>query len=525
MITPSSCLKMLTISASVWLMAACTSQNIQEKTTEQAQAKPLSSGITLQHMDTLVKPGDNFTDYVNGNWVKTTQIPADKASYGAFHILRDKAEDDVKAIIEASASGKFADGSDEQKVGDFYGSYLDLKKRDSLGISPIASQLKKIQAITNSTDLASYFAHANKLGDMVPFSIQVEVDFKDPKKYMLYTWQNGLGLPDREYYFLKDAKSVDIRNKYVAHIGNMLTLAGIDKAKEKAKQIMELETAIAAKQMKKEQTRDIVALYNKYAVKDLPALLPSFEWTTFLKESGVDKQDSLMVAQVEYTKALSPILKNTPLDTWKTYLQWSLIHGSATVLTSALDKENFEFYGKTLYGTKEQRPQWRRAVDVVNSSMGEMVGKVYVKKHFPPQAKERMVTLVNNLLKAYESSIKGLDWMSEDTKKQALDKLSKFTPKIGYPDKWRDYSALKVVKGDLYGNMVRAAEFEYNRNINKLGKPVDREEWGMTPQTVNAHLRQQIKITEFKETCLIQHHSHKKQLITTTKKAGAFWDA
>ncbi len=472
---------------SLWLLSACTSQNVQEKTLEQTQPQPLSSGIVVAHLDTLVKPGDNFTAYVNGNWMKNTQIPADKSSYGAFHMLRDKAEDDVKAIVETASSGKFAQGSDEQKVGDFYGAYIDMKKRDSLGITPIKSELTKIGAIANYTDLAAYFAQANKMDNMVPFSVGVDVDFKDPKKYMLLTWQGGLGLPDREYYFLKDAKSTDVRNKYVAHIENMLRLAGIENSKQKASQIMALETSFASKHMKKEQTRDIVALYNKYGIKDLSTLMPGFDWNVFLKESGVDKQDSLVITQVDYTKALGPIIKNTPLDTWKTYLQWSLIHGSATALTSALDKENFEFYGKTLYGTQEQRPLWRRAVDVLNTNLGEMVGKVYVKEHFPPQAKERMMTLVNNLLKAYETSIKELEWMSEETKKQALDKLSKFTPKIGYPDKWRDYTALKVVKGELYGNMLAATLFEYNRNINKLGKPVDRDEWGMTPQTVNAY--------------------------------------
>jgi len=266
----------------------------------------------------------------------------------------------------------------------------------------------------------------------------------------------------------------------------MLRLAGLPDSKAKASQIMDLETQMAAKHMKKEDTRNIVALYNKYAVNNLNTLMPDFDWKTMLQTAGI-KQDSIVVTQVAYTKALNNIIKNTPLDTWKTYLKWSVIHGSATILNSELDQENFNFYNKTLSGMQEQRPQWRRAVDIVNNNLGEMVGKVYVAKHFPPEAKERMLTLVQNLLKAYESSIKELDWMSEDTKKQALDKLSKFMPKIGYPDKWRDYSNLKVVRNDLYGNMLRATEFEYQRNMNKLGKPVDREEWGMTPQTVNAY--------------------------------------
>jgi putative endopeptidase len=452
-----------------------------------ATEENLHSGIIRENMDTTVAPGDNFTAYVNGLWVQKTPIPADKASYGVMQILNDKAQEDVKAIIETAAGGKFASGSEEQKIGDFYEAYMNMEARDSIGIKPLTAEFKKIAAIASYQDLAAYFAYANKFGNLVPFNLVVMEDLKDPNKYKLYTWQGGLGLPDREYYFLDDAKSKAIRSKYVTHVGNMLQAAGIDNSKEKASQIMALETTLAAKHMKKEDTRDMVALYNKYAVKDLKTLMPDFDWNALLQQAGVKNQDSLVITQVDYTKALNNIIKSTPLDTWKTYLQWSLIHGSATALNSTLDQENFEFYNKTLFGMEKQRPQWRRAVDVVNANLGEMVGKVYVKKHFPPAAKERMLTLVDNLLKAYESSIKQLDWMSPDTKKQALDKLSKFTPKIGYPDKWRDYASLKVVKGDLYGNLQRSTVFEYQRNINKLGKPVDRGEWGMTPQTVNAY--------------------------------------
>ncbi|QHT69862.1 peptidase M13 [Rhodocytophaga rosea] len=481
---PISYLKAATLVCSLLWASAC--NNTAEKQAD-TQEQALQSGIEFENMDTLVKPGDNFTAYANGNWAKKTKIPADKSSYGAFHMLDDKAQEDVKAIIEAAASGKFTDGSDEQKIGDLYGSYMDMKGRDSLGIAPLAAEFSKVNAIASHKDLPAYFAYANQMGNLVPFTLGVETDFKDPKKYMLHTWQDGLGLPDREYYFLNDAKSKDIRSKYVTHIENMLKLAGVSDSKTKARKVMALETEMASKHMKKEQTRDIVALYNKYAAKDLKNLMPHFDWNTYLKASEVEKQDSVVITQVEYTKSLNNILKNTPIDTWKTYLTWSVVHGSATIVNTDLDKENFEFYSKTLNGVQEQRPQWRRAVDMVNGSMGEMVGKVYVKNHFPPQAKERMEALVKNLLKAYESSIKELDWMGEDTKKQALHKLSKFTPKIGYPDKWRDYAELKIAKNDLYGNAKRATLFEYNRNIKKLGKPVDRDEWGMTPQTVNAY--------------------------------------
>jgi len=459
-------------------LTACSNPEVKEV---------LQSGIILKNMDTTVVPGNNFTEYVNGAWMKNTKVPSDKARYGVMDIINDKAQEDVKALIENAAKGEAKDGSDEQKIGDFYASYMDMKTRDAVGLTPLAAEFKKIDALTANKDLAGYFAYANKIGNKIPFNLGVIEDFKDPKKYMLYTWQGGLGLPDRDFYSLTDAKSKEIRAKYVQHIENMFKLAGIPDAKPIAAQIMALETLLASKQMKKEETRNMAGLYNKYAVKSLNTLLPDFDWNTLLKEAGIKNQDSLVITQVAYTKDLNAILKDTPIDTWKNYLKWSVITGAASSLNTALDNENFEFYGKALKGIKEQKPQWRRAVDAVNGNLGEIVGKLYVEKHFSPEAKERMLKLVGNLLKAYEASIKDLDWMSPETKKEALVKISKFTPKIGYPDKWRDYSALKVAKNDLYGNNVRSAEFEYNRTINKLGKPVDRLEWGMTPQTVNAY--------------------------------------
>ncbi|MBB5619186.1 putative endopeptidase [Pedobacter cryoconitis] len=445
------------------------------------------SGIILENMDKQVVPGNNFMEYVNGTWIKKTEIPADKPSASVSSLINDKAQEDVKEIIEKAASGKFADGSEEQKIGDLYGSYMNMTARDAVGIKPLAADFKKIDGIKNQKELAAYFAYANKIGNMAPFSVAVTEDFKNPKNYMLLTWQGGLGLPDREYYFTDNAKSKEIRTKYVAHIEKMLTLAGITEAKPKASEIMALETLMASKQMKKEETRNMAGLYNKYAVSNLNTLMPDYDWKGMLNEAGVKNPDSIVVAQVAYTKDLNAIIKNTPLSIWKTYLKWSLVKGGASALNSALDEENFSFNGTILNGIPKQRPQWRRAVGVVNGSLGEMVGKLYVEKHFSPEAKARMLVLVGNLLKAYETSIKELDWMSPETKTEALKKISKFTPKIGYPDKWRDYSTLKIVKNDLYGNLTRSTAFEYNRMMKKLGTPVDRTEWGMTPQTVNAY--------------------------------------
>ena len=447
----------------------------------------LVSGITKKNMDTIAKPGDNFQEYVNGTWLKTNKIPADKSSYGSFDMLYDQSQKDVKIIIEEASKGSFANGTDQQKIGDYYASYMNRKERDAKGIMPIQPELKNIDAIANYTDLAAYFGKANRTGIAIPFAISVNQDYKNPNEYTLMTWQSGLGLPEREYYLQTDAKMTDVRKKYLAHIEKMLTLTGMPSPAESAAKIMTLETTMAKAQMTKEDTRETAKLYNKYAIGDLKTLMPDFDWNAMLKNAGIENQKILVVSQVEYTKSLNGIIKSTPIDTWKTYLKWSLINNAASHLTTELDKANFEFYGKTLYGTEKQEDDWKRAVNSVNGSLGEMVGKVYVAKHFSPEAKERMVGMVKNLLKAYAESIKKLDWMSEATKKQALQKVDKFMIKIGYPDKWRDYSTLKVVKNDLYGNAERATEFEYNRLLHKLGKPVDRKEWGMTPQTVNAY--------------------------------------
>ena len=468
-------LKISVIAASLVLACSC---NKKEE---------LVSGITKKNMDTLVNPGDNFAEYVNGTWLKTMKIPADKASYGAFDMLYDKSQKDVKTIIEEAAKQKNAEGSNEQKIGDAYSSFMNRKDRDAKGVAPIQSVLKSIDAIKDYNDLATFFGTANRTGISIPFNISVYTDFKDPSKYILITWQGGLGLPEREYYTSTDPKMAEIRKKYLAHVEKMLQLGGIQNPTESAAKIMALETSMASNHMKKEDTRDMMKLYNKYATADLKTLMPDFNWTAMLTKASVEKEKNIVVTQVEYLKSLNNIIKTTPIDTWKTYLKWGVINKSASLLTTELDNQNFEFYSKTLNGTEKQEEDWKRAVNTVNASLGEVVGKVYVEKHFSPEAKERMVGMVKNLLKAYSESIKKLDWMSADTKKEALKKVDKFMIKIGYPDKWIDYSSLKIAKNDLYGNTQRSTEFEYKRNLDKLGKPVDRAEWGMTPQTVNAY--------------------------------------
>ncbi len=479
--------KLLIGAAALLVVAACGQKEAAEPVAEEAAAKPLESGIDLTAMNTEVRPGDDFFEYVNGAWVATAEMPADKARYGIFDKLRDESQEAVKAIIEKSASGDFAKGTDEQKVGDMYNSFLDWETRNARGIEPLQPELDRINAIASYDDLAVYFASALTRGLDAPFAAQQLTDFLDPTQYAILVAQSGLGLPDREYYFKDDENSEQIRQKYVAHIEKMFDIAGFEGGADAAQTVMALETRLAAENMKKEQLRDYAGNYKKFALADLPGIMPSFNWDGYLTELGIQDIPEIVVFTQDYMVALDGILQDTDLDTWKTYLTWSALNNTAGRLSKDLDAQNFEFYGKVLSGTEEQRPDWRRAVQVVDGTLGEVVGKVYVKEYFPPEAKERMLELVGNLVNAYEKSIKELDWMGDETKAQALDKLSKFTPMIGYPDKWRDYDALEIERDDYFGNIERAAYAEYKRQLERQGGPVDREEWFMNPQTVNAY--------------------------------------
>jgi putative endopeptidase len=457
------------------------------KTDTPSESTDYASGLYLEYMDTTISAGDNFQMHVNGKWIDETEIPSDKSSFGIGMILHELSQDHVKDIIEYAAGSENKDGTDEQKVGGLYASYLDMETRNDLGMNPLKSEFDKIESISDHKDLARYFAYANKAGYEAPIGMFVMADLKNPKEHALYTWQGGLGLPDREYYLKEDEKSKKLRESYVSHVEKMLNLAEVDNARSAAESIMVLETKMAAKHMKKEDTRDMMKLYNAVPLDSLDELMPNFAWDQYMDEAGTkDKVEYLVVPQLDYSKDLDNIIQSTNIETWKTYFKWTVVDHAASRLSKDFDDQNFDFYGTTLRGVKEQLPQWRRAVGVVNGNIGEVVGKVYVKKHFPPEAKERMLTLVNNLLKAYEVSIKELDWMGEETKIQALDKLAKFTIKIGYPDEWKEYPA-EIKANDLFGNLVRSELAEYDRQLAKLGQPVDKKEWGMNPQTVNAY--------------------------------------
>lgn len=481
------------IVASALLLSACNQQAGQQAETTQPESGPaaeevtLHSGLKLENMDLSVKPGDDFNAYVNGTWMANTEIPADKPSYSIGRIIHDESQEAVKVIIEASASGDFPAGSDEQKVGDLYQSYMNLETRNARGTEPLTDELARIDALADYSDLAYYFGRAAKYELSVPFVLFIEPDMKAPEQYNLYAFQTGLGLPDREYYFEEDEKSAEIREKYLAHVAAMFELSGIGGGEAAAASIMALETRLADAHLKKEEARNWAENYSKQDLAGLAEIMPDFDWAMYLEGADVPERKELIILHTNYHQALNDIITGTDLETWKTYLKWGVVNTTASILNDELDQQNFDFYRKTLSGVEEQQPLWRRGVSVVNGNVGEIVGKVYVKEHFPPAAKERMMELVNNLIKAYEISIEDLDWMSDETKVEALDKLSKFTPKIGYPDIWRDYTALEIDPEDLFGNMKRSAEVAYNYEINKLDGPILRHEWGMTPQTVNAY--------------------------------------
>ncbi|MEI6666637.1 MAG: M13-type metalloendopeptidase [Acidobacteriota bacterium] len=454
---------------------------------QQPAAPKTVSGIDITAFDKSVRPQDDFFRYVNGAWLDKTPIPADKPSYGSFQVLYDKAQDDLRAIVETAGKSEGAPGSEARKIGDFYASFMDEAKAESLGITPLKAELAAIAAIKTKADLARAFAHMLLLGCDAPLAAFVEGDFKDPKTSAAFAFQSGLGLPDRDYYVKDDAKIAEYRTKYVSFLTAMFKLAGRPLPEAAAADIMALETHLATNQWTNVETRDLQKMYNKMAVADLAAQFPGFDWVAWTGELKIASAPALIIGQPSYVKALAAAVNDWPVDRWKPYLESSLIRGYAPYLTKALVDARFEFYGKTLSGTPEQRPRWKRAVEAIDGNLGEMLGKVYVEKHFPPQAKARMEQLVANLRLAYKDGIDRLEWMSPETRVQAQQKLAAFTPKIGYPNKWRDYSNLRIVRDDLVGNMMRAQAVELAFQLAKVGKPIDRDEWGMTPQTINAY--------------------------------------
>ncbi len=475
--------RVIVVSACFLIAIGCTTTTIEEPAPQAARA----SGIELANMDTSVRPQDDFFRYVNGTWLATTEIPPDRSSTGVFMDLRDTAREEVNAIIEeVAARGDLAPGSDEQKVADLYNSFMATERLDALGLEPLAESLAEIDAVTDKNELPALFAKLGIEGAGAPFSLDIWVDAKDSSRYVTYMNQSGLGLPDRDYYFRDDERSVELREKYRAHIEKMWELAGFADPGGSAQRLLELETELASHHWTTVQNRDSEATYNKIETAALGGLAGGVDWPRYLAAAGIADQSDLIVRQPSYLEGFGTVFEQTSLADWKTFLRWQVLNGFAAYLSTALDQQNFDFYGRTLEGQQEQRPRWKRAVDVVNGNLGEVVGKVYVQRHFPPEAKERMSELVDNLRKAYAEAISELEWMSPETKSAALVKLEKFTPKIGYPDRWEDYSKLEIVAGDLVGNIRRANRFGFELFRERLSGPIQKWLWVMNPQTVNA---------------------------------------
>jgi putative endopeptidase len=420
--------------------------------------------------------------HFNGGWLKTAVIPADRATDGAFMALRVQSEARVREIIES------ATGSDEAtKIANIYKSFMDAAAVNSKGSSPIASELAQVDSISSLTDFVSTFSKLEARGTSGIFGTFIYADMKDASTNILYLVQGGISLPDEAYY--REEKYADIRTAYLAHITAMFTLAKISNPAENAAKVMALETSIASHHWDQVKNRDATLTYNKMDRAQVKALMPAFDWDLYLADGEIPGivLDSVIVQQPSFFEGLGTILADFDVDAWKAWLKWHIISGAAPYLSDDFTNENFAFFGKTLSGTPELRERWKRAVSMIEGSLGEAVGKVYVQKYFPAEAKARMENLVANLIEAYRISINELAWMSPETKVKALEKLGKFRPKIGYPDKWRDYSALQTTPADLYGNVGRVVKFQRDHELSKIGKPVDRDEWFMAPQTVNAY--------------------------------------
>ena len=468
--------------AALLVAAPCYLSAVQEKPVQKAAIGDF--GLDLSAGNPAVKPGDDFFAYASGNWYDHFQIPPDRTSFGAFNQLDELSKQRVREIIEQAAAAHPPAGTPAQKIGDDYAAYMDQAAIEANGLQPAEPDLKKIEAAASKTDIAKLFGLP---GFASLFDLDLPPDLKNPDRYSVVISQSSLGLPDRDYYLKDDPKLQEFRTRYVAYIEQMLTLGGVPEPGVKAKEIMAYETAVAQAQWPIEKRRDVDATYNPRTKKQLLEYAPGFPWQAFMDASSVGGRQELILSELTAIHDLSELFKRTPLPTLKAYLTFHYLSDHAAYLPKRLDDARFAFYGQTLRGQPQQRERWKRAVDEVNGALGELVGQLYVARYFPPDSKAKMQELVANLRASLSERIDALDWMTPETKSRAHEKLATFTPKIGYPDAWKDYSALQVRRDDLIGNVRRAAEWRWQYQVARLDKPVDRQEWQMTPQTINAY--------------------------------------
>ncbi|WP_298136288.1 M13 family metallopeptidase [Flavobacterium sp.] len=443
----------------------------------------------LTNRDTLVDPSVDFFNYANGGWFKKHPIPSSERSNGIFRMIQDTINNQVKSICEKSAEANAEKGSNKQKIGDFYASGMDSVTINKLGISPLKNDFAKIDAVKDIPSLMKTIAYLHSIGSSTAFTFYVYQDDKNSAKNALQFMQGGLGLGERDYYFNTDKETTVIRNEYVKHLQKMMELAGqkTDVASKSASSIMKLETDLAKASRKMEALRDPIKNYNKMSVAQFNAITPNIDWNTTLKDFGIAKADTVLVGQPEFFKALNGMLKSYSIEDWKAYLKWSLLNNYASYLSKDFENQNFKFYATVMTGVKEQKPRWKNVVEQTNSSLGELIGQVYVEEYLPKGSKEKLLEIGNNIRTVYAERIKKLDWMSEPTKAKALHKLSKIVMKVGYPDKWKDLSSISIDRNSYCKNVIAVNKWDFNEMIKKYGKPVDRTEWGMYPQTYNAY--------------------------------------
>jgi putative endopeptidase len=442
--------------------------------------------LNVTFMDRTVDPCADFFTYSCGGWIKDNPIPPDKSGWGVYYQVNDRNLAQLRGILEAASDGDGARGAYTEKIGDYYSSCMDEKAIEALGATPLTQPLKQIEALQNKQDMADLAGQFGRHGMFFTFSSSA--DLRDANRQVADLSQGGLGLPDRDFYLKEDAESAKLRTAYVAHLTKMFELLGDspEKAASEAADVMRIETVLARGSLTQVERRDPKKLDHTMRVEELARIAPAFQWHAYFTRVGLSSLNSLNVQEPDFFKNLSAQIEQESLGAWKSYLRWHLVHASAPFLASAFVNENFEFYGKTLSGQEQLSPRWKRCVNAVDDGLGEALGQAYVDKYFSPDAKQQALTMVKQIEAAMGQDIESLTWMTPETKRNALEKLHAVANKIGYPDHWRDYSTLVVVRGDAFGNAQRARRFEFQRQLGKIGKPVDRGEWGMTPPTVNA---------------------------------------
>ncbi len=472
------------VTVSALILGGCSSGDKKNET------KTKVPPIDFANMDKSVNPGDNFYMFVNGTWIKNTKIPSDYSDYGVFHQLNDQNQEALKGIFENASKDKNAKpGSDIAKIGAFYRSGMDTAKIDGDGIKPLANEFKMIDDIKTIQDVQTVGAKLHKLGAGPFFAFFSSQDEKNSKMIIAGIYQGGLGLPDRDYYLSPDPRSKQLRDEYIKHMTKMFSLMGIDEATsaKNAQTVLKIETELAKGSRTRLELRDPNANYNKMKTADLAKLAPNFNWAEYFRNIGITDPGEIDVKQPGFVKTFNKLMKDVKPEEWKVYLKWHFLTAMSSYISSNFDKENFRFYGTVLTGAPEQQPRWKRVQSTASGALGEVVGKIYVEKYFPKEAKQKMLDLVNNLKASFRDRFQKLSWMSPETKKKAIEKLDKIMVKIGYPDKWRDYGKLDVKDDSYVQNVMRSASFEFDYQMAKINKPVDLTEWHMNPQTVNAY--------------------------------------